>query len=321
MGQSDGHCASMAAGGLVNPVTGRWAVKSWRIDDLLPLAESTYRAIESSLGISVYHPLPLRRYCLNADDVKRVQRRMRNPRYDDVLGPFFNQGEAPVPLRDEYGSFAVKRAAYLDMPRLLEALRARYGCIDEKFEHEQLAPSGQGWQYKGISAKRVFFCEGAAVRDNPWFRCLPVDPIKGETLLLEEKEAILPRGIFHHQKWILSHGNGRCRTGSTYDEKDASPLPTREGADILLGALHSCPAGKFELLEHKAGLRPTTPDTRPIAGSLPGAESLYILNGLGSKGASTAPLMCRWLLRHVLEQEPLDPEVDCKRFTPQQAKP
>lgn len=314
MGMRDKHCASRAAGGLINPVTGRWMVKSWRIDDLLPLAEKTYRAIEKTLGISVYHTLPLRRYCLNADDIKRLGRRLRNPRYADVLGPFYGAGESASPMRDEHGSFLIRGAAYLDVPRLLDSLQKHFKCIDEPFVHEQLTSCKGGWNYRGIDAKKVFFCEGAAISQNPWLHHLPIHSIKGETLLLDGPKSLLPRGIYHHQKWILSYGDGRCRMGSTYDETDLSPEPTEKGAQVLMASLRHSIDASFQIVEHKAGLRPTTPDTRPIIGSIPGTENLYVLNGLSSKGASTAPHMCQALIRHVFHEEPLDPEMDCRRF-------
>lgn len=305
----------MAAGGVINPVTGRWAVKSWRIDDLLPIAKQTYRTIEDTLHLSFFHSLPLRRYCLNQEDVQRIHRRMRNPRYENVLGRFWDPNEGNSPLNDTCGSFSILQAAYLDMPLLLESLRLHLNYIDEPFDHEQLTPANDCWEYKGIHAKRIFFCEGVAIKKNPWFQQLPVRPIKGETVLLKDKEAILPKGIFHRQKWLLAYGDGRCRIGATYDENETNPQPTNEGAKSLLKALKASIDSPFEILQHKAGLRPSTPDARPLVGESDKAKNLFILNGLGSKGASTAPLMCQLLLRYALQGEPLDPAIDCKRFT------
>ena len=47
IGDSHAPSASAVAAGVINPVTGRWAVKSWRIDDLLPEAEGLYRQLEA----------------------------------------------------------------------------------------------------------------------------------------------------------------------------------------------------------------------------------------------------------------------------------
>jgi glycine/D-amino acid oxidase-like deaminating enzyme len=48
------------------------------------------------------------------------------------------------------------------------------------------------------------------------------------------------------------------------------------------------------------GFRPTTPDRRPILGSMPDSENVVIFNGLGTKGVSLAPYfsaqLCDWLI-------------------------
>ena len=47
--------ASAIAAGVINPVTGRRIVKSWRIDEFLPFAKNTYQSIENQ-----YHHLDQR---------------------------------------------------------------------------------------------------------------------------------------------------------------------------------------------------------------------------------------------------------------------
>ena len=86
--------AFRVAAGVINPVTGRWMTKTWNSDQLLPEAAETYRSIEQQFGIQVYHPIPEIRFCQNAEDLKRVGRRMRNPRYQDVLSHITPAGEA-----------------------------------------------------------------------------------------------------------------------------------------------------------------------------------------------------------------------------------
>ncbi|MEM1215892.1 MAG: FAD-dependent oxidoreductase, partial [Bacteroidota bacterium] len=57
--------ATSVAAGIINPITGRRYVKSWRVDDLLPAAQATYQALEADLGISFYHERPLIRTLFN----------------------------------------------------------------------------------------------------------------------------------------------------------------------------------------------------------------------------------------------------------------
>ncbi|HRF38194.1 MAG TPA: FAD-dependent oxidoreductase, partial [Saprospiraceae bacterium] len=77
--QSDGYtvrivdeyqvrASTRVAAGLINPVTGRRFVKSWRIDDLLPFARQTYRLLESQLGVALYHERPIYRALYSVEE-------------------------------------------------------------------------------------------------------------------------------------------------------------------------------------------------------------------------------------------------------------
>ena len=308
------------AAGVINPVTGRWMTKSWEIDRLLPEAEATYRKIEQTLGIQVYHPVPLYRYCQQPEDAKRMGRRMRNPRYQNVLGAFLPAGNGPAALIDPLGSFEILNAAYVDLPTLIQALHTYFNeksCLrDENFLHAELQPIGDEWHYHDLRAKRVIFCEGTGLRNNPWFNTLPLTPAKGETLILKAPSLELPKSLYHHKKWILPYGDGTLRLGATYDESDLSPEPTQQGYDELYNAARSFirPEHELQLKAHYSGHRPTTPDARPLLGQHPQARGLYLLNGLGSKGASLAPEMSHVLVEHLENGQPLEAEIDLARF-------
>src|SRR5688500_11036357 len=58
-----GHAtaATSAAAGIINPITGRRLVKSWRFETLLPVARGAFREIESVLGIPLWQDMRLRR--------------------------------------------------------------------------------------------------------------------------------------------------------------------------------------------------------------------------------------------------------------------
>jgi len=308
------------AAGVINPVTGRWMTKSWNFDQLLPKAEATYRAIEAELGIEVYHPIPELRFCQNADDVKRAGRRIRNSRYQDVLGRFHEAGIAAPEFNDPQGSFEIRKAAYVELPALVHALRASFAerglYRDVVFDHAQLQQQDNRWRYGDIHSDKVIFCEGAAHSQNPWFNDIPLQPAKGETLLCQSPTLQLSETLYHHKKWLLPYPDGTFRLGATYDEDDLDPTPTEpkraellEAARAALKAPHA-----IEVTQHLAGIRPSSADNRPILGAHPKAPGLYLLNGLGSKGATTAPWMTEQLAAHLLEGEPIDPEVALERF-------
>lgn len=295
-------------------------IKTWNFDTLLPKAEATYREIEQAFGIRIYHPIPLIRYCQHGVDFKRMGKRMRNPRYADVLGDFIPAGEGPAAILDTHGSFQIKQAAYVDLPLLLNTLRAHFAQAgifrDETFAHEELNKASGHWHYHDIQADNVVFCEGVGILQNPWFNHLPLAPAKGETLTVESPTLKLPRAIYHHRKWLLPYGDHTFRVGATFDDTDRTPEPTEAGAQLLLDEARSfiTPEHLLKIKKHFAGIRPCTADSRAFLGQHPTEAGLHVLNGLGSKGASLAPELIRQFLNHLLQRQPLDPEVAITRF-------
>jgi glycine/D-amino acid oxidase-like deaminating enzyme len=321
IGSSAMPAAFDVAAGIINPVTGRWMTKTWNFEQLLPEALTTYRAIQQQFSIQVYHPIPEIRFCQNADDVKRAGRRLRNPRYQDVLGAYHPaEATAALEFTDPYGSFEIKQAAYVELPKVVSALRASFAADrcwrDEAFEHAALRPSPTGWHYKEIHANNVIFCEGAAACSNPWFSNLPLQPAKGETLLCQSPTLQLPQKLFHHKKWFLPYPDGSFRIGASYDEQDLSQAPTLLQKMELLAAVTASlkDRHKIQVNAHLAGIRPSSRDSRPIIGPHSKHPNLYILNGLGSKGASSAPSMTAQLVEHMLHQHLIPSEISLARF-------
>lgn len=320
VGSSHLPSAAQVAAGIINPVTGRWMTKSWRIDDFAPEAASFYAEIERQFSVKIHSPLPAIRFCLNADDAKRAKRRSRNPRYANALAPY----EAPDPgsrlFRNAHGSFHIRSAAYVDLPLLIETLRAHFqsrGQFEDRiFEHQRLQPSLAGWSYEGHRYEKVLFCEGATLKDNPWFCNLPLTPAKGETLLCRSDGLKLEEELLHHGKWLLPYPDGSFRIGATYDEDDLSPEPTDHAREELCRAFHAMTedAHPLSIADQPAGIRPSTRDARPFLGAHPTEPGLFIFNGLGSKGASLAPTLSRELLDFIFNGKPLDPDTDIQRF-------
>jgi glycine oxidase len=308
------------AAGVINPVTGRWMTKTWNFDQVLPKAAETYRAIEQQFGIQVYRPIPEIRFCQNAEDLKRAGRRMRNPRYQNVLSRMAAPGEAAPEFNDDFGTFHIDQAAYVDLPLVVQTLRASFTALgqfrDETFLHSELQPATIGWRYRDIHADKVIFCEGAAMQDNPWFKNLPLKPAKGETLLCQSPTLRLPQKLYHHKKWFLPYPDGTFRIGASYDESDLSDAPTEAKKDELLAAAREAlkESHQVEVTAHLSGIRPSTHDSRPIIGAHPTESGLYLINGLGSKGASTAPSMTQQLTAHILKGSPIEDEVTLTRF-------
>ena len=104
-----GHAraATAAAAGIINPITGRRLVKSWKVETFLPLARSAFREIERVLGIPLWHEMRLRR--IFADDVEREAG--ENEERKAALAPF-------IEAADESGWW-IRGAARVDLNALL----------------------------------------------------------------------------------------------------------------------------------------------------------------------------------------------------------
>jgi glycine oxidase len=111
-----GHAmaASRAAAGIINPITGRRLVKSWRIDELLPLARSAYCEMEAELGVALWREM-------------RVRRRFRDERERRVFAEKAARGDlAPFAGDADETGFWITPAARVDVPALLTAARRRW---------------------------------------------------------------------------------------------------------------------------------------------------------------------------------------------------
>jgi glycine/D-amino acid oxidase-like deaminating enzyme len=71
----------------------------------------------------------------------------------------------------------------------------------------------------------------------------------------------------------------------------------------------------FQILDHRAAIRPANLERRPFVGLHPHYPSLGILNGMGTKGCSLAPWFARELANHLLLGTPIHPQADMARFT------
>ena len=102
--------------------------------------------------------------------------------------------------------------------------------------------------------------------------------------------------------------------GSTYGWDFADDLPTDEAYHFLKERLEDVLKTDFEIIEHRAAIRPTVKDRRPFLGIHPEFKQLALFNGLGTKGASLGPFFANHMAMHLVKGETVDPMVDIGRF-------
>jgi glycine/D-amino acid oxidase-like deaminating enzyme len=318
--------SSEVAAGIVNPITGRRFVKSWRTDELLPVAKALYRKLEDDLKMKLWYDLPFVRTLYHRGDLNNWQARSADPGYPEYMEDAPDVGRIPELTAQVFAYAGVRRAARVNVAGLVRTFREkliREGRFRaEAFDYTNIlsllgadAGAEKGTKNKdGPDYDHIICCEGWRARFNPWFGDLPHRGNKGEIIIVKTQAPILER-MFKHRVFLVPLADDTYWVGATNENNftDDSPTPANRTflADRLAEVLTGTPS---EIIGHRAAVRPTVRDRRMFIGTHPEIPRLSILNGLGTKGASLAPLGSRWLTEHLLEGKPIPAEVNIQRF-------
>ncbi len=283
--------ATAAAAGIINPVTGRRLVKSWRIDTLLPAARTVFRELEEVLSVPLWRDMRVRRFF--ADDRER-----------EVFARKWSQGElAPYGGEVDESGFWIQGGARVDLPRLVAVARARWER-DGRWVKGGDEPAGA----------LVIDCTGAAVTRLVEFGFVPWEFSKGDILELAV-DGLVPDVVLNRRHWVVPVGEGVAWVGATHQpgQQDADPNPVAR-ATLEASARGLLGDRPFRVVGHRSGVRGNLPDKRPVAGRHPEKSGWGIVNALGSKGALWAPLLARQWVDHLTKGAPFDAEIDVGRF-------
>jgi glycine/D-amino acid oxidase-like deaminating enzyme len=310
--------ASIAAAGLINPVTGQRIVKTIGVDTCLPKALKRYRALEEILGRKLLVEVPMWRLLRTEKEQKVWQIRKQDAEYDTYLGDWLEVEQLQPPFVAPLGGFVQHRTGYLDTNALLDGMReylletGRYRA--QKIDYAEIVPQDDCVRFAGIRCGRVIFCEGYKAIHNPWFKWLPFTPAKGEILALQIKQK-LPQVMINAGRWLMPRADGSYRLGATYEHETLNETPTEAARETLLAALPELltELGEYTLLDHQAGVRPATQDRQPFIGLHPRLPQLGIFNGFGSKGSLLIPWHAACFADALLCDCSLPIEVDIRR--------
>ncbi len=331
--------SSKIAAGVVNPITGRRIVKSWRIDDFLPFAKKTYQRLEAQYNIKIWHDTSIIRTLKNAEDENEWLLRSSwadyQPFCKSVLPPLtlLSPSRSGVTVSDPfnnkikpfYGYGEIQQAAQVDLSNLLSFFTEKWlneGILrQEKFVYDALKTDDRGVFYENYTAKKIVFCEGAAGVKNPFFNYLPFNLDKGELLIVKIPNAGFTSIFKNNISIVPLKEKDHYWVGATNEWNSLHDLPTEEKKQLIIKELRDILTIDFETIEHKAAFRPTVKDRRPLLGFHPQYPNLAVFNGLGTKGASLAPYWAAHFTSVLLsEGSPterggkLEQDVDIQRF-------
>lgn len=313
--RTDPLSPSRLSAGIINPITGRRHVEVWLADELLKRSEESYAALGERLGRKLIRKTTLLDHFPSDQMRSSFQDRMREGgRYVSM------PSDLPAnhhPLNHPFGIGQIDPVLLVDLPALLDGWRTtlihNQALIDEAFDPDLLQVETHGIRYNNIAAERIIFCDGTSGSSKQFFHGLPFAPNKGEVLVLDIPE-LSDRFLYKHGLMLAPLSNGLWWAGSNYQWSFDDPHPSIEFRRSTEQALRAWLRIPFEVVDHRAGVRPATTERRPFVGLHPKNKRVGILNGMGTKGCSLAPYFARQLADHILHGTPIHPEASIGRF-------
>lgn len=306
--------SSKIAAGLYNPITGRKMVKTWNADKLFPEIRPLYQSMEDATGLNFLVEKNIYRPFLSIEELNEWMGKSAEETFAPYIERIFDQSQSNS-INDPYGGVLLKNCGWLKINELLRGMEAFFNkeLLFQHFDESKLIRKGNKWEYEGIKANAVIFCNGLGMMNSSFFSWLPFAPVKGEILELRQNfdpEFVLNRGVFR-----VGLGQGIFRVGSTYTKDDLDQGRTDRAREELLRRLGELVnESNNEIVSHKFGIRPATRDRKPFLGEHPTAENVYSFNGFGAKGVSLIPYFSKLFVNLIIDENPIPEEVDIKRY-------
>lgn len=134
----------------------------------------------------------------------------------------------------------------------------------------------------------------------------PLRPVKGQIVELEStEECDLSRMVRSPRIYLVPKDTGRLLVGATSEEKGFDTTVTAGGVWYVLDEGWRTVPGIYELPKtmDMAGLRPTTPDHRPVMGPAEGYNSLFLATGFFRHGFLLMPLAAYGISGQIMDRE------------------
>lgn len=311
--QYDEHSATQVAAGLFNPITGRAMSKTWKADLIFPYLHDFYRRAEELTGERFFYPMPLYRPFVSVEEQNEWMGKSASAEFADYIDSVALNPVQPGQVKNPFGGLKLKQCGYLDTIAFTRAVRnfilRKGNLVTERFEESELSLDQPGISYKAFRAEKIVLCQGTHARSGKLFSWLPIRPLKGETLTLQTDQIIST--IYNRGVYVVP---GIWKVGATYQANDLVPGTTAHARAELTQKLEELVSFPYEIINQSWGIRPTTPDRKPILGAHPEQPKAVVFNGLGTKGVSLAPYFSGVLTAWLENRVPINKEVDIDRY-------
>jgi glycine oxidase len=327
--------SSQIAAGLVTPITGARHVETWAWDIAFPIASQFYQKCEQVTQRHFWKIEPSIRLFTSQEERDRFDIRYpsdHSGRYSNAMIGSKDRFEFELEqsrwrsaVHADYGGFIMPQAARLLTAHFLKTSRDHFEsinsiCTDTIDMSTEVAIDREMilLESVGIRCKQVVVCEGHRALKNSIFKPIELVPAQGDILTVRIPGLKLDR-VLHAGCWIAPaiadgiNDESLYHVGSTYRWAPLNGVPNKESLSILSDKLRSFISLPFEVVDHRAAIRPAGFDHKPLLGNHPSNTNFWILNGLGAKGVLLAPWCAEMLLNAMLFQKPIDMELAWNR--------
>jgi len=220
-------------------------------------------------------------------------------------------------VKAPYNYGEVLHTGRIDLKELQKAykeyLEAKNAFAKAIFEYSKIEIIEGEVIYNGVKAKRIVFAEGYGMKENPYFKKLPLVGNKGEYIIIKAPELQLT-AVVKTSFFIVPLGGDLYKVGATYNWADKDTKPTIEARKELINKLSGLISCDYDIVDQEVGMRPTVGDRRALLGVHPKHSQLAILNGLGTRGIMMAPMLAQNLFDFLEYDKSLPKEINVKRF-------
>ncbi|GAB4151125.1 MAG: FAD-dependent oxidoreductase [Planctomycetaceae bacterium] len=314
--------ASRIAAGLMTPITGQRLVKHARYHEDYNFAVGFHRKVERETNSSFLHEKAALRLFVSHEERQLFEEKATR----DFAGSVkrVNSLDGHTALNMRHGGFEMSPAGRLNVSRYLDVSRQFFEQRQTFFQAEIDLPDDLSLSETSVAipkleleADRLVFCQGFASIDNPWFGAIPFDAAKGEILTVRIP-GLKSRQVVHRGVWLAPCKEDLFRVGATYDRAHFNETPTPAGRAELCRRLENLLRVPYEIVDHRAAVRPIIQGKQPRMGFHPERKRLGILNGLGSKGALMAPRLAARFVEALMGKSDWPAEYDvaqCEKFS------
>ncbi|MBK8681815.1 MAG: FAD-binding oxidoreductase [Bacteroidetes bacterium] len=308
--------ATLSAGGIINPVTGRKYALQWNIEQLLQQAKTTYKELEEKLQIQTFRNTEIIRLHKSADALQAWKSIKQDLAMNDWLSEFNASDNLGFHFRNNFGGIKIKNALQIFPQQIISAysklLLLNNKILQVELQHEDLQLKENKIHWNNMDYRYIIFCEGYAAIKNPLLQFLQFKPAKGQYFILHIPE-LQTENTFQKEIAVVPLGKELFWAGATNEWDNINNEPTETGFNQLKNKLDELLITPYTIQQHAAGVRPTMKNRTPVIGRHPEHNNVFLLNGLGTKGFSLAPYYAPLLIAHILNDAALPENVIPKK--------